>query len=319
MSAAATPAARRPGPPFRHEALLYAGEREFLAGVLPFIRAALEARAPILVAVSAAKIDLLRAELDGDHGEVLFADMGELGVNPARIIPAWRDFVGAHSTSPSTWGIGEPIWAGRSPAELVEAQRHESLLNLAFADTAGFRLLCPYDTNALDPAVIEEARRSHAVVVEDGVGRDSVACRSLEEIAAPFAEPLPEPPGRLYEFTFQAHTLHALRRFVTRHAASAGMSAELAQQLVLAVNEVASNSVLHAGGWGVLRAWREGDALVCEIRDGGRIENPLVGRERARPGQVGGLGLWLANHLCELVQIRSLATGNVVRLHMRCS
>jgi prepilin-type processing-associated H-X9-DG protein len=31
-------------------------------------------------------------------------------------------------------GAGEPIWPERRPAELVECQRHESLLNVAFAD-----------------------------------------------------------------------------------------------------------------------------------------------------------------------------------------
>jgi hypothetical protein len=32
---------------------------------------------------------------------------------------------------------------------------------------------------------------------------------------------------------------------------------------------------------------------------------------------VGGFGVWLANQVCDLVQIRSVAAGTVVRLHMR--
>jgi anti-sigma regulatory factor (Ser/Thr protein kinase) len=41
--------------------------------------------------------------------------------------------------------------------------------------------------------------------------------------------------------------------------------------------------------------------------------------DRIRPDQLawGGRGLWLANQLCDLVQIRSGARGTVVRLHMR--
>jgi MEDS: MEthanogen/methylotroph, DcmR Sensory domain len=42
-------------------------------------------------------------------------------------------------------GIGEPLFATRSADELVECQRHEALLNLAFQDAPGFWLLCPYD------------------------------------------------------------------------------------------------------------------------------------------------------------------------------
>ena len=65
--------------------------------------------------------------------------MAEIGANPACIIPAWRDFVDeCAEAGRAIRGIGEPIWADRSPAELVECQRHESLLNLAFADTRSF-------------------------------------------------------------------------------------------------------------------------------------------------------------------------------------
>src|ERR1700716_3771036 len=101
------------GAAFRHEARLYSGHDGFLAGTVPFIRAGLEADEPVLAMVGPTKIDLLREGLDGG------------GARGPR-------------------GMGEPIWAERGPAELVECQRHESLLNLAFADGCSMRLLCPY-------------------------------------------------------------------------------------------------------------------------------------------------------------------------------
>ncbi|MBA3233977.1 MAG: MEDS domain-containing protein [Propionibacteriales bacterium] len=58
-------------------------------------------------------------------------------------------------------GIGEPVWPGRTAAELVEAQCHEALLNVAFADSGRWDLLCPYDIQALPDDVIAEALRSH--------------------------------------------------------------------------------------------------------------------------------------------------------------
>ena len=85
---------------------------------------------------------------------------------------------------------------------------------------------------------------------------------------------------------------------------------------MLIVNEVATNSVRHGGGTGTLRMWEEGASLICEVRDRGQILDPLVGR-RKPPGDRGsGLGLWLANQLCDLVQIRSFPTGTAVRLHV---
>jgi anti-sigma regulatory factor (Ser/Thr protein kinase) len=86
--------------------------------------------------------------------------------------------------------------------------------------------------------------------------------------------------------------------------------------LVTATSELAANSVMHGGGSGTLRLWRENGTLLAEVEDRGRIEEPLVGRLRPGIAQEGGRGLWLANRLCDLVQIRSGERGTVVRLHI---
>jgi anti-sigma regulatory factor (Ser/Thr protein kinase) len=303
---------------FVHEAMFYAGREEFLEGALSFVREGVEADEPVLVVVDAEKIGALRAELAGGGDSVLFADMSEVGVNPARIIPAWRDFVDTHGAGGrSVRGIGEPIWAERSPAELVECQRHESLLNLAFADAASFRLLCPYDADSLDEDVLEEAFRSHHVVVDGEARYPSGGYRGLDAIAAPFAEPLPEPPAAAHEVEFGADALADARRLVYLRATAAGLSAWRMQDLVLAVNEVTTNSVRHGGGRGLLRVWEEDDALLCEVQDGGRIDRPLIGREKPTGDQASGRGHWLANQLCDLVQVRTFADRSIVRLHMR--
>jgi anti-sigma regulatory factor (Ser/Thr protein kinase) len=85
---------------------------------------------------------------------------------------------------------------------------------------------------------------------------------------------------------------------------------------VLAVNEVLSNSLHHACEDGTLRVWREADGLVCEVRDGGHILEPLIGRAEPAIGQIGGHGMWLVNLVCDLVQVRSSAHGSTVRMQM---
>ena len=296
---------------------MYAGTADFLAGTVPFIRGGLEAGEAVLVVESAARIALLKAELGADASDVLFQDMAAVGANPARIIPAWRDFVDQHRGSGRRLrGIGEPIWKGRGPAEVIECQRHESLLNTAFAAGEPWWLLCPYDTEALDPAVIDEARRSHPYVTDGDTVRRSNTYRGLELSGAPFEVPLPEPASSGQELAFQAGTLVEVRSLIGRHASAAGLSPSRAADLVLAVNEVATNSLVHGGGKGTLRIWRDPSAVTCEIRDMGRFESPLVDRERPAPGAAGRRGLWLANQLCDLVQIRTLPGGTAVRLHM---
>src|SRR4051812_10283029 len=140
---------------FAHEALLYAGIDAFVDGCAAFIREGVASGEPVLVVVGAEKIALLREALNGDADEVHFADMAEVGTNPAWIIPAWQDFVDTHlRVDRPVRGIGEPICTDRGPVQLVECQRHESLLNVAFAHTPAWQLLCPYDTGALPDAVI---------------------------------------------------------------------------------------------------------------------------------------------------------------------
>jgi anti-sigma regulatory factor (Ser/Thr protein kinase) len=292
--------------------MLYDSADTFVAGAAPFIRAAVEAGQPIMVAVGAAKIELLRSRLGEDADEVVFADMAELGANPARIIPAWQEFVDAHAGSGQPlWGIGEPIWAERSATELVECQAHEALLNVAFAGASDFHLLCPYDTEQLDDAVIAEAERSHPFVA--GAASDSY--RGHDSVPQ-FAELLPEPPADTVEHPITHESLADLRALTAAVAECAGLPEQRAHDFVLAVHEIATNSLRHGGGHGVLRIWLDAGTMICEIRDAGRIaRQPLVGRVRPELGQSGGWGLWLANQLCDLVQLRELPDGSVVRLH----
>jgi anti-sigma regulatory factor (Ser/Thr protein kinase) len=293
---------------FSHEALLYNGLDGFLAAAVPFLREGLGE--PMLVAVSAPKIAALRAALGEDADRIQFEDMAVLGRNPARIIPAWDDF--ARANSGAVRGIGEPIWAGRTRTELVECQLHESLLNLAFADRERFRLLCPYDVSALDDGVIHEACCSHPLV--DGV--PSKPYRDAEMLLAPFDSPLPPPPATARMLGFELDSLFEVRRLVEHSAHRAGLSEERWHDLVLAVGELAANSIRHGGGRGILRIWRTDDALICEVRDRGRIEDPLAGRRRPEHEQLGGRGLWIANSVCDLVQVRSNTQGTAVRVHM---
>ena len=297
----------RPG--FQHEALIYADADDFLAGTVPFLREALEAGEPALVAVSAANTALLEGELGADAAAVRFAAMEELGRNPARIIPFWREFVDGSGGRPVR-GIGEPLWPGREPAEIDECERHESLLNVAFSPPPPWSLLCPYDGSALGDEVLEKVACSHDSVALDGVSRGSefVAGRDC------FAGELNRRPAGAEAFEFDRGKLAEVRRRVERAAVGAGFPAPDTADLVIAASELAANSVAHGGGNGTLRTWQDGGRLSVEFEDRGSIEEPLAGRLRPQPTQLGGRGLWLANQLCDLVQIRSRPGHTTVRL-----
>jgi anti-sigma regulatory factor (Ser/Thr protein kinase) len=302
---------------FQHEALLYAGEEEFLAGTVPFVRQGIEAGEPVMVAVSQRKIDLMRSELNGFADSVAFVEMTALGRNPGRIIPAWRDFVRDRGADDSpVRGIGEPVWPERTPDELVECRHHESLLNLAFADTPAFQLLCPYDAAGLGPDALETAWCTHPTVCGNGGAEPSSAYLDPHANGAPFTGELAAPPDTVREYFFSSDYLKDLRQIVLHRSEDAGLPSARADDLVLAVNEVATNSALHSDGHGRLRVWTEPGAFMCEVSDTGLIMDPLAGRHRPEPTQAYGRGLFIVNQVCDLVQIRSGDEGTVVRLRM---
>jgi len=302
---------------FRHEAILYAGQHEFVDRIGAFAREGAEAGEPVLVVVGAHKIEWLRSALaDLDPDAVRYADMAAVGRNPARIIPAWRAFTDQHRPHARMRGVGEPIYPDRTPEELVESQRHEALLNLAFATGPGLWLACPYDTSALSSAVIDEALRTHPLVWDRDPGRPTGAYPGLEALGMPFDRALPDPPFPVEAVRFGPMDLRAARAHVGRAAAEAGLDPLRTNDLVLAASEVVANSVRHGGGHGTVRVWRHGEVVVCEVRDGGSFDLPLAGRVRPTPDQTSGFGLWLANQVCDLVQIRSFEDGSVVRLHI---
>jgi anti-sigma regulatory factor (Ser/Thr protein kinase) len=302
---------------FQHETLFYAGPREFLAGALPFIEGALERRERVLVAVVPEREWLLRGAIGLGAEQVEFLDMRVLGRNPARLIPVWRAFLQAGgSDGEPVRGIGELIWPGRSDAELCECERHESLLNVAFEGGRPWRLLCPYDVEGLDERVLQGAGRTHPLIVRDGASEASEQYLASHTAPSPFAGGLPAPSAPFEQRRFDIGELRAVRDTLAPWAAAAGLGADRTADLVLAISELASNSVSHGGGEGILRVWREPRALVCDVLDSGRIEHPLVGRIAPTPAQPGGRGLWLVNQVCDLVQIRSGDAGTLVRVRM---
>jgi anti-sigma regulatory factor (Ser/Thr protein kinase) len=301
---------------FCHEALLYSSVDEFATATTLFLRAGLAADDAMMVAVDRAKIDVLRDRLGGDADAICFVDMGAIGRNPATIIPAWQDFVDAHADAGHALrGVGEPVWPARSAEELAECHQHEALLNVAFDAEVPFHLLCPYDASALDPSALETAYRTHPLVATASGTRASEQFDGDDLMTTLFGSPLPSPPTDAATLAFDRRGLRECRDLVTRHAAAlpAGRVADLA----VAVSEVTTNSILYGGGEGVLRVWHDGGTLVCEVVDRGRITDPLVGRRRPDRLHASGRGLWLANRLCDLVQVRSGEEGTVVRLHIK--
>jgi anti-sigma regulatory factor (Ser/Thr protein kinase) len=313
MSITSTPDA---GELFDHPALFYRDAADYLAGTLPFIRAGLDADDPVMVAVPSANLARIRAGLGADAGRIRMHDMTVAGRNPGRIIPGvLLAFAAAHPDRRPRI-IGEPIWAGRSEVEYPACAQHEALINAAFAGRDA-EILCPYDLSQLDQRVIDDAYRTHPVLAAAGARWTSPHYGDPAAVAATFNLPLPPPPAHAVVASVEFGGLWSLRRFVTRHADAAGLTVERAEDLTLAVDELAANTLEHTSGGGSLAIWVEGDYLICQLSDTGHLIDPLAGRVPPPPsGLDGGRGLVIVNQLCDLVRIHTEPGATTTRLHM---
>jgi anti-sigma regulatory factor (Ser/Thr protein kinase) len=295
----------------RHEALPYFGHDQFVASSVAVLRDGLDRDERLIFLAPTAKIDDVRDALGPDGDDVTLVATDEHGRNPSRITTMLHSFQ-AMDGDRRALGVNETIRSGLDPAMLFEAQLAESVLNAAAIASWPMSIVCMYDVGQLDADSRLEMRRGHPVirgepVANDDYDRDRLLGLYTTDLAPP-------PPHDVIRLEVGGPTLTKMRDFVRTAAVDYGIRADRVDDLVLAANEIVTNSIRHGGGRCVVRMWRRADTAVCEVRDRGQIGDPLVGRLAPSADAASGRGLWLANHLCDLLQIRSSDGGTVVRL-----
>ena len=309
---AAAAAAPRTAAPSAHAAVAYRTADEYARAVGGFLQTGLDASEPVMAAVPAPRADLIRNYLGVRSARVSFAEMRTLGQNPARIIPAIQAFADSHPGQLLHY-VGEPDWPSRTAPERAEVMRHEALLNVAFHGRP-VKILCAYDAGGLGAAVIAQAERAHPVLMRNGdVTRNPGFAGAWPPSAADRA--LASPPAGLRVLTYRDDPA-AARRFARQMASAAGLAEPRLTDLVIAVGELAANTLRHTRGSGSVRVWAEAGEVVCEVRDSGHIQDALAGRRYPATDAGRGHGLWVVHQVCDLVEMRTSPAGTVFRLHM---
>lgn len=297
----------------RHVSLCYRDPAESRAQVLRFAREGLARGEPLLIALPGDAASAVADQLGGASGEFRCLDIANVGRNPARIIPELQAFFDKH-VGQRVRVVDEPGWPGRSPAEIRELIRHEALVNLAFADEPA-TMLCSYDVTRLTPAAVSGVRRTHPEDLGDDGGITAAGGPADPgQIPPEWDRPLPPPPAGAETLGYQTD-LAPVRRMVEIQARHTSLDAERAADLVLAVNEIAANTLGHTGSGGMLQVWCDAAEILCQVDDQGWITDPLAGRVR-RPPDGRGHGLFLVNQVCDLVEMRTGPGGTTVRMHM---
>lgn len=303
------------GHPFHHVALVYHTAADYVAGTVSFVRSALSRGSPVLVVVPPDNLDLIRTALGDDTRRVSFADMTVVGRNPAALLSGVvSDFVAAHPGQ-RTAIIGEPVWPERTEVEYPACVAHEALVNTVLAGH-DLETLCLYDARRLDTRIVADAYRTHPLLEQRGKRRRSTAYTDPLALVDEFNLPLPPPPAdaAVLDYTDRS-ALPRVRLFVSRQAGAAGLAEERVREVVVAANELASNTVEHTAEGGRVVVWTDPGVLVCQVEDTGYLPDPLVGRLRPDVTRSRGRGLLFVNQLGDLVRVHTRPGYTGFRLH----
>lgn len=293
---------------FRHEAVPYPGPDHFVPAASAVVRAGLDSNERVLVVASASKLRDLQDALGPDGDEVTFLARGEHARNPARVAmlldtfhggPDGRTSLGVHDTDP-----------GRTRALTLETRFADCTLNLEAVRSWAVSLLCLFDLSGLDDDARYSMRRGHGVVRGSDTNSDFEPGWA-EQLYGVLPDRAPASARRI---VIGDGGLARARAFVREAAAGYRVVPDRVDDLVLAVNEIVTNSLRYGGGTAHLAVWFEDGAIACEVRDRGFISDPLTGRFAPSASASSGRGVWLAHNLCDLVQLRSSSTGTVVRM-----
>jgi transcriptional regulator with XRE-family HTH domain len=176
-----TAAAMTP-PRLDHRVLTYGSDEEFLAAAVPFLTEGIERSDGLLAVTTEAQVELLRDTLEDGSERIEFADSVDWYRSPRGASNRYRAFVKQKVEAGAAWIriVGEPVWAGRSAAEITAWTRYESLINLTFAPMPA-TILCPYDTRSLPTEIVANANRTHPQVAHGGDSTPSPSYREAED------------------------------------------------------------------------------------------------------------------------------------------
>jgi anti-sigma regulatory factor (Ser/Thr protein kinase) len=305
-----------------HAAALVSSDEEILAVSVPFLTDGLAAGDTIALACPPRTAELIRSGL-GEPAPTL-ENLPRICLldtrAPDALTVTHRLLERARSTGSGRVRLVGELQFGNSPRTWREGARYEAARNVLLArqQLAG---LCLYDSRVLPREVLDAARSTHPELVEAGVRRRSPDFADptdfLRRLPVP-REPVEDslPVLSVPAATGLADLRHRLGAALTAHVADP----DLADDLHLAVSEVAANAFRHGVPPVSARIWVGPDQLICEIGDhGSAFADPLAGFQPAHGPDLGrgGMGLWLARKLFDHVDLLPGPDGLTVRLATR--
>ena len=306
-----------------HGALLYRDPGEYVEGVGGFLRDGLRAGDLVLAAVPPERRGWLREELGGDATAVDFVG----GDDPYRRLgPVFHALVERLERRRAAGEgrvrmVNELALAPASPGDASAYARHHMRYEAAsnhIYERFGTVALCPYDAERLPDAVLEDAVRTHPLILRRGQDRPNERFEDPRAFLRGRALP-PAVPADAEGWPIErVGDIAAVRTRAVARASAGGLNGRALEDLELAVSEVVTNAFVHGRPPRRLWTWIADGHVVCRVRSAGaQVGDPLGPYLPPDPRSFGGRGLWLAHQLCDVVEVAGDEGCTEVDLHVR--
>jgi anti-sigma regulatory factor (Ser/Thr protein kinase) len=299
----------------RHAVAFHDGPADQVERAVAFARAAVDRGEPLALAVPAAVETAVRDAL-GNKGFVSLAApsgaTGGSGQTTAALRARELRALVQGSAGVTVLSAHDPALDGVDGGYWTEL---DAALNVALGDLP-VDLVCLYPGFPLHLEVLQGAEANHPYVLDGDGFRDNPRHRCPVEVLRdrdPSTPLVLGPPDLVHRYN--SWQLHEVRAMVAQLAPALGFDPVRADDLVLAVNEVATNAVEHGSPQAEIHLWATSGGLVCEVHDSGDLHEPLPGLVAPHPADPRGRGVWIARQLCDLLHVWRDGTGTHVRMH----
>lgn len=300
----------RNGSEFRHNALVYESQDEYVALSVPFLREGIEAGEGAIVAHTKPGLAVMREALGADADQVTFVDVSAAYTRPARTLASYHGvFVDQLRGARSLRAVAD-VQFGLDPGESDLWMGYEAVFNHCFSHLPMW-VWCTYDGERLPDPVRDAVWRTHPEVVADEAWHTSDRYEDPERLLRRITpEPVPLPglrsigPGRDVE---------ELRERLARELGAERVTEAKAIDMLLAATEIGTNAIEHGGGIDDVRVGRAEGRFVCEIVDrGAGFDDPTAGYLAPREGV--GRGLWVTRQLTWDIEFIHSSKGFTARI-----
>jgi anti-sigma regulatory factor (Ser/Thr protein kinase) len=296
--------------PFRHGALVYESQDEYLARVVPFLKEGIEAGEGAIVAHTKPGLAVLREALGPNAAQVTFADVSSAYTRPARTLASYHTvFTDRLQKAPRVRAVAD-VQFGPDPVEWQLWTGYEAVFNRCFAHLPAW-VLCSYNAAGTPDPILESVWQTHPEVVDGNAWTTSDHYEDPDDLLRRMT-PAAEPIAQLRPIPFGRDTEEFRERLAQELVAEDVPEARVLDML-LAASEIAANAIEHGGGVQDVRVGRSQGRFVCEVVDRGEgFDDPAAGYLAPRMGV--GKGLWVARQLTWRIEFFRSPNGFTARI-----